>query len=236
MEQLAAWEKRKAESRQYSRRRPELTPLYRIVSSCYEELVGSWEELLQHQYGALRDEVIQAFKAYLECGILAHGCARAHCENPECDHSELIAFSCKRRCLCPSCDAKRSVLFAENLTESVLLPYPHHHIVFALPKRIRPFFKFRRKLLGYVYRAAWEAWKELILEQCPAGNPAAVEALHTAGDLMAWHPHVHGLFLAGALLPDKSFQQIRVDQPQLHGGRYGLWSAKGPASAASGGV
>ncbi|NBW41892.1 hypothetical protein EBR25_12965 [bacterium] len=57
--------------------------------------------------------------------ILLHGCARAECE--KCNHSELIAFSCKRRNLCPSCDAKRALIFGEHLHENVLLPYEHSH-------------------------------------------------------------------------------------------------------------
>lgn len=107
------------------------------------------------------------------------------------------------------------MLFAENLVEKVLKPHEHRHCVFTLPKRVRPFFKFRRDLHGRVYHAAWESWKELILEQCPTGTPAAVLALHSAGDLLAWHPHVHGLFLAGAILPDGDFVPIAIDQERL---------------------
>jgi len=66
-----------------------------------------------------------------------------------------------------------------------------------------------------VYHAAWESWKELILEQCPTGTPAAVLALHSAGDLLAWHPHVHGLFLAGAMLLDGTFYPVTIDQERL---------------------
>ena len=156
-----------------------------------------------------------AFERYVECGILLHGCARAQCDNPECNHTELIAFSCKTRGLCPSCDAKRAVIFAEHITEHPLLPYPHCHVVFTLPKRIRPFFKFRRSLLSHIYRAVWGSWRELVAEQSPDGQPAAVEALHTAGDLLGWHPHVHGLFLAGALEPGGTFRQLAVDPKRL---------------------
>ena len=209
------WESAKEGSRRYSRRTPETTPLNRIVSSCHEELKRVWEDVFQHQYGALRDEVTGSFERYLECGILAHGCARACCENPECNHSELIAFSCKTRNLCPSCGAKRAVLFAENLAKNVLVPHEHRHCVFTLPKRVRPYFKFRRDLHGQVYRAAWESWQELILERSPTGAPAAVLALHSAGDLLAWHPHVHGLFLAGAMLPSGDFQPVEIDQDRL---------------------
>jgi len=63
--------------------------------------------------------------------------------------------------------------------------------------------------------AAWESWKELIVEQCPTGTPAAVQAVHTAGDNLGWHPHIHGLYLAGAMLPDGTFQPISIDQQRL---------------------
>jgi hypothetical protein len=39
--------------------------------------------------------VEQAFRRYLECGILSHGFARAFCA--ECGHDFLVAFSCKAR-------------------------------------------------------------------------------------------------------------------------------------------
>lgn len=215
MEQLAAWERVGLKNRGYSRRKPELTPLYRIVSSCNEDLVRSWEDLFQPTYGVLRDEVRTGFERYLQCGILAHGCARAECSNLECKHSELIAFSCKRRCICPSCDAKRAVIFAENLVERVLLPYPHRHTVFTIPKRIRPFFKFNRALNQQLYTTAWNAWQELILKHYPDGRTGAVLALHSAGDLLAFHPHIHSLCLSGVVLPDNSFIPVAVDQNQL---------------------
>jgi hypothetical protein len=35
------------------------------------------------------------------------------------------------------------------------------------------------------------------------------------GDLLAFHPHIHGIFLAGATLPDGTFQPIDIDQQRL---------------------
>jgi hypothetical protein len=215
VELISAWDRDLSKLRRYSRRQPETTPLYRILSSCRDDFKRSWELLFQHKHGALRHEVLEAFDAYLTYGILAHGCARARCENPQCNHSELIPFSCKRRGICPSCDAKRAAIFAENLVENILLPYPHQHLVFTIPKRIRPFFKFNHDLRQHLYAAAWSSWKELVLQQCPIGTPAAVNALHSAGDLLAFHPHIHGLYLAGAILPNGYFQPVAVDQQRL---------------------
>jgi len=49
--------------------------------------------------------VERKLRRYLECGILAYGFARARC--PECGHDFLVAFSCKGRGVCPSCNARR---------------------------------------------------------------------------------------------------------------------------------
>ena len=152
-----------------------------------DALEYAWADQFQSDYGCLRNEVKHALDRYLNCGILRHGCAKAYC--PECGHSELIPFSCKRRCLCSSCDAKRAVLFAEHLVEKVLLPYPHHHGVFSIPKRLRCYFKFDRGLLGGLYTAAWNAWKDEVAKLCPAGESGAVMALHSFGDLLSWHHH-----------------------------------------------
>lgn len=181
--------------------------LPRLVYEYRDELEWCWEDRFQPEYGALRDEVLAAFDAYLNCGILLHGCARVECE--KCDHSELIAFSCKRRNLCPSCDAKRALLFGEHLNENVLQPFDHSHQVFTIPKRLRPYFKFNRKLLRKLYTAAKCAWNDVREDAFPfAWNTGSVMALHTAGDLLNFHPHIHSLGLHGAVDPDGKFHLL----------------------------
>jgi hypothetical protein len=74
----------------YRRRRPADTPLYRAVQNHLETFLAlchdDWEDerIPAHAERELR--------AYLECGILAYGFARARCE--ECGHDFLVAFSC----------------------------------------------------------------------------------------------------------------------------------------------
>ncbi len=105
------------------------------------------------------------------------------------------------------------MLFAENLHENVLFSHPHRHLVFSLPKRLRIYFKFDRRLFSLLYRAAWETWTEWVDGVLPGAKPAAVLALHTAGALLNWHPHIHGIFLNGGILPDQSF----VELPEVDG-------------------
>ena len=212
---IAAWEREVGKHRQYGRREAIRTPVYQIVSVGRDKLVQSWELLFQPHYGVLRNEVVESFDKFLECGILKHGCGRAHCTNPACGHTELIPFSCKQRSLCSSCDAKRAVLFAERLEHEILLKLPHNHAIFTVPKRIRPYFRFDRTNLSILYQAAWQAWTACVSEVCPTGKTGSVMALHSAGDSLSWHPHCHALCLSGALLPDGTFMPLKIGTEKL---------------------
>ena len=187
------WEKAKEKLQHYRRRTPEASVLYQLVYHSREDLQFQWEERFQHQYGCLRDEVLKTFDEYLNCGILAHGAARAYCDG--CKHSLLIAFSCKRRGVCPSCGAKRAVKFAEHIHSEVIEDVPHRHTVFTIPKRLRVFFKYDRKLNTILFRAAWGALSQVL--GIDERELAAIFTVQTAGEALNYHPHLHGLLADG---------------------------------------
>ena len=187
------WEKTKQQLQHYKRRTPEISPLYQIVYHSRDDLSVQWELRFQHQYGCLRDEVLKTLDEYLNCGILAHGAARVYCDG--CKHSLLIAFSCKRRGVCPSCGAKRAVKFAEHIYSEVLEEVPHRHTVFTIPKRLRVFFKYDRKLNTILFRAAWSALSQVLgTDERELG---AIFTVQTAGEALNYHPHLHGLLADG---------------------------------------
>jgi len=64
------------------------------------------------------------FDAFLECGILAHGFLRLRCG--DCGHDKLLAFSCKRRGIRPSCGVRRVTKAAANLVGNVIPHVPVH--------------------------------------------------------------------------------------------------------------
>ena len=120
---------------------------------------------------------------------------------------------CKRRGLCPSCDAKRAILFAEHLNSSVLLPFAYRHVVWSIPKRFRVYFRFDRELISKLYQAAWQAWNDIV---GASGKTGAIMALHTAGDLLNFHPHIHSLCLDGFVNDETRYvQHSTIDQPLL---------------------
>jgi endogenous inhibitor of DNA gyrase (YacG/DUF329 family) len=82
----------------------------------------------------------------------------------ECGHEFLLAFSCKGRHFCPSCHQKRVVEFGEWLCEEVLKAVPHRHFVFSIPKILRKYFLYDRKLLSCLSRCGWETLKVFFQE------------------------------------------------------------------------
>jgi hypothetical protein len=113
--------------------------LYRVVQGHLETFLA----LADDPTGpGLPGYVERDFRKYLECGILAHGFARAYCS--ECGHDFLVAFSCKGRAVCPSCTTRRMAETAAHLVDHVFPPLPVRQWVLSLPKRLRYFFSIRR--------------------------------------------------------------------------------------------
>jgi hypothetical protein len=195
----------------YRPRRPRRSPLYQILEDHFESFLLCYEERFRNRYGPLRLEIARrTVYKYLDCGILERGFARVVC--PECKAEFLIGFSCKTR-FCPSCHAKKLTLWSNRLVEELLTPIPHRMFTLTVPKRIRPFFLWDRKLLGSLAQCASESIKQfyrLILSD-PTGTPGIITSIQTFGNQAAnYHPHVHclaadGLFASGDTFRSPSF-------------------------------
>ena len=99
----------------YERHRPEQTTLYRLV----QEHAATFFAQVEAAAGAGVPQFVKdEFEAFLECGILAHSFLRLRCG--DCGHDKLVAFSCKRRGFCPSCDARRMAQTAAHLVDHAL--------------------------------------------------------------------------------------------------------------------
>ena len=97
----------------YRPRRARESPLWRLLDEHFEHFRGVYAERYQKRYGFWRPVVERSVEKFLACGDLHEGFARVRC--PECRHEFFVAFSCRRRCLCPSCHQKRAILIAEHV-------------------------------------------------------------------------------------------------------------------------
>ena len=129
--------------RVYKPRDPRQTSLF---DSFYERVKGAWEERFERSYGFWRDLVDEVVASYLACGLWQGGFARVRCRR--CPEEFLVAFSCKRRGLCPSCGAKRAAEVAAFLQDEVVEQVGHAQWVFTIPRMLRIYFLHHRRGTG----------------------------------------------------------------------------------------
>jgi hypothetical protein len=168
----------------YRPRHPERTVLYRVLAQHFERFAQVYDERFAPTRGPQPAGAEEAVNRYLDCGIFASGFARVRCG--ECGHDYFVAFSCKLRCICPSCHMKRELIWAQWAAEALLEDVPHRQVVLTIPKRLRPYFRYERALLGDLAACAWRALRLWVLAyfEDEAAVPGAVGFIQTAGELL----------------------------------------------------
>jgi len=105
------------------------------------------------------------------------------------------------------------VEFGEWLCVDVLKKIHHRHFIFSIPKILRRYFLYDRKLLADLSRSAWESLKVSLQEAVPQNDPipGAVIAIQTFGDFLGFNPHCHILVTDGCFYGSRGM--FRVDPP-----------------------
>ncbi len=111
----------------YSRHRPERTLLYEIVAQHY----SAFREAREAEGRPSSRHVQEEFEAYLKCGRLEEGFLRVRCER--CRAEKLVAFSRKKRGICPSCGARPMADTAALLVDEGLPRKPRRQWVLSVP-------------------------------------------------------------------------------------------------------
>jgi len=164
----------------------------------------TWHELAsagqfdgQGDHHTPRPYVRQAFRKYLECGIFAHGFARAWCD--DCGHDYFVAYSCKGRGVCPSCNTRRMVETAAHLCDHVFPRLPVRQWVLSVPKRLRYFMQRDGAVLNMVLRIFLRVIAQSLQSNSPgtaqldraALHIGAVAFIHRFGSSLNGHVHFH---------------------------------------------
>lgn len=181
----------------YKQRKPRESPLWQLLDEHFDEFEERYDELFSKDFGFYRPVISHVARKFLECGDLHQGFARVLC--PDCHHEYLLAFSCRGRWFCPSCHAKKVVQFAAHIQENVLYPIPHRQYVFSIPKIIRRYFLYDRKLFGKLAKCATTSltiFFQTVLKK-KYGIPGIALTIQSFGDYTKWHPHLHALIADG---------------------------------------
>ena len=92
----------------------------------------------------------------------------------------------------------------------VLKKIPHRHFIFSIPKILRRYFLYDRRLLAALSRCAWESLKIFIQDAVPENDPipGAVIAVQTFGDFLGFNPHCHILVTDGCFYGEKGMFRV----------------------------
>jgi hypothetical protein len=159
---------------------------------------GFWEQQQTHLAWPHR----KVLDAILRCRTAALGGHRDQCAN--CGHQAISFNSCPNR-HCPKCQGNaRSKWLAARSAE--LLPVPYFHIVFTLPHQLSALVLQNKRLLyDLLYRTSAAAMLQLARDPKHLGADIGfLGVLHTWGQNLQHHPHIHYIVPAGGLAPDRS--------------------------------
>jgi hypothetical protein len=128
-----------------------------------------------------------------------------------CGQRRLVYHSCRNR-HCPACQGGQRAAWLER-EAGWLLPVEYHHVVFTLPAEVAALALCNRgELYGLLFEAAWETLREVAAQAKHLGAQVGVVAvLHTWGQNLHHHPHLHCVVSGGGLACDAAG---RVQQPE----------------------
>jgi hypothetical protein len=134
------------------------------------------------------------------CRTVALGGHVERCD--DCAHTRIAYNSCRNR-HCPKCQWTAAQAWLEA-REAELLPVPYFHVVFTLPAAIGAIaYQNKAKVYGLLFTAAAETLTTIAADPKHLGADIGLTAvLHTWGQSLDHHPHVHCIVPGGGVSTD----------------------------------
>lgn len=149
------------------------------------------------QSGKFNSWQLRTLDAIKRCRTSALG---AHVDGcTQCGHLRISYNSCRNR-HCPKCQgAQREQWIMAR--EQELLPVPYFHVVFTLPDLLNPLCLHKgRQVYNLLFQTAWSVLLSFGGDHKWLGaRPGMIAILHTWGQTLSLHPHLHCIVPAGGL-------------------------------------
>lgn len=160
-----------------------------ILISHKDRLLSS-EKLCQVQMKAVVD--------IIKCRTSALGAHIDECDS--CGHMRVSYNSCRNR-NCPKCQQSKQIVWVDKV-KSYIIPVKHFHLVFTFPDILNPLFYINQKeCYDMLFKAAGESLSKAMKHFLKAEG-GAVAVLHTNGQTLNYHPHIHMIVTAGGIDAD----------------------------------
>ena len=174
---------------------PEIQDIFNLYGNDYMQ---------QH---SLPPHVCKAIRAIQNCRTSALGGHAEVCD--ECGHTRVSYNSCRNR-HCPKCQALTKERWVMS-READLLPVPYFHVVFTLPDELNGLVMHNREqLFNLLFSTSALTLKALALDDKYLGAETGFTLiLHTWGQNLLFHPHVHIIIPGGGLTADGQWRNLR---------------------------
>lgn len=142
-------------------------------------------------------KILQAIQ---NCRTAALGGHRYQCG--QCGREHFVPHACRNR-HCPQCQGAQAIDWLERQS-AALLPVPYFHLVFTLPHVLNPLIRQnRRALFDLLFGAAAQTLQEFGRQKLKA-QIGITAVLHTWGQTLVDHYHLHCIVTGGGLALDDS--------------------------------
>lgn len=139
----------------------------------------------------------KAAHSIMQCKTGTLGCNIQICT--DCGHTEIHNNSCRNR-NCPNCQAILKEIWIDA-RKSEVIDTPYFHVVFTIPAELNPLvYANQASLYGLLHRCSSETLLELAADKkYLAATPGIIQVLHTWGQTLNFHPHIHCILTGGGL-------------------------------------
>jgi hypothetical protein len=131
------------------------------------------------------------------------------CDNPACNHVHISYNSCRNR-HCPKCQGHKQEQWIQA-RETELLKVPYYHVVFTLPAELNTVCLYGSKTIyGILFKTAWSVIRGFASNPKYMGAQTGMVAiLHTWGQNLSLHPHLHCIVPGGGVSPQMKWKHAR---------------------------
>jgi hypothetical protein len=149
----------------------------------------------------------KAAMAIMNCKTSTLGGNVSVCQ--DCGHSEVHYNSCRNR-HCPCCQGLIKEKWIDQ-RRSEVIDAPYFHVVFTVPEELNPIIYANKKLLySLLYQASADTLMELGKDKKYLNASIGfMSILHTWGQALNFHPHIHSIVLGGGLTKDLQFKTVK---------------------------
>lgn len=146
----------------------------------------------------------KAAHAILDCKSGKLGCNVSSCG--DCGYTDFHNNSCRNR-NCPNCQAVLKELWIDK-RKSEVIDTPYFHVVFTVPSELNALIYSNQELLySLLHRCSAETLLELSGNKKYLGaTPGIIQVLHTWGQELNFHPHIHCIISGGGLTVDQKLK------------------------------